>query len=116
MDAFRLCCAAPTVAPTVAALRARADDVVATELRRLGERRPEPHRSEQRAEVAQTVHRVVQRLLHSPTVRVRELAAGPGGDRYAELLRELFELDVPPVAETIADVPPDACASSEVTA
>jgi glutamyl-tRNA reductase len=42
---------------------------------------------------------VVQRLLHSPTVRVRELAATPGGDQYAALLRELFDLAVPPVPE-----------------
>jgi glutamyl-tRNA reductase len=97
-----------TVAPTVAALRARADEVVATELHRLGDRRVE-FTDDQRAAVAQTVHRVVQRLLHSPTVRVRELAAGPGGARYAEVLRELFDLDVPPTAETIADVPRDAC-------
>jgi glutamyl-tRNA reductase len=82
------------VAPTLAALRVRADDVVAAELRRLGQRRPDLT-DEQRAEVAHTVHRVVQRLLHSPTVRVRQLAAEPGGDQYAHLLRELFDLDVP---------------------
>jgi glutamyl-tRNA reductase len=112
VDAFRMMLRGATVAPTVAALRARADEVVATELHRLGERLPDLT-DPQRAEVAQAVHRVVQRLLHSPTVRVRELAAGPGGDRYAAVLRELFELDVPPVAETIADVPPDACASGD---
>jgi glutamyl-tRNA reductase len=50
------------------------------------------------------VHRVVQRLLHQPTVRVRELAAGPGGQRYAALLRELFDLDVPS-AESVDGVP-----------
>ncbi|HEU5110246.1 MAG TPA: glutamyl-tRNA reductase, partial [Micromonosporaceae bacterium] len=68
--------------------------VVAAELRRLAQRRPDLS-DEQRADVAHTVHRVVQRLLHSPTVRVRQLAAEPGGDQYAALLRELFDLDVP---------------------
>ncbi|MEJ3743259.1 glutamyl-tRNA reductase [Actinomycetes bacterium KLBMP 9797] len=82
------------VAPTVAALRSRADDVVSAELRRLAQRRPDLTDA-QRADVAHTVHRVVQRLLHSPTVRVRQLAAEPGGDQYAALLRELFDLDVP---------------------
>jgi glutamyl-tRNA reductase len=82
------------VAPTVAALRARADDLVAAELRRLAQRRPDLT-DEQRAEVAHAIHRVVQRLLHSPTVRVRQLAAEPGGDQYAILLRELFDLDLP---------------------
>jgi glutamyl-tRNA reductase len=82
------------VAPTVAALRARADEVVAGELRRLAQRRPDLT-EEQRAEVAHAVHRVVQRLLHLPTVRVRQLAAEPGGESYAAVLRELFDLDVP---------------------
>jgi glutamyl-tRNA reductase len=82
------------VAPTVAALRARADDVVTAELRRLAQRRPDLT-DEQRAEVARAVHRVVQRLLHQPTVRVRQFAAEPGGDQYAAVLRELFDLDVP---------------------
>ena len=82
------------VAPTVAALRTRADDVVSAELRKLWSRRSE-FSEEQRADVSRTLHRVVQQLLHSPTVRVRQLAAEPGGDQYAALLRELFDLDVP---------------------
>ena len=40
----------------------------------------------------ETVRRVVDKLLHAPTVRVKQLAATPGGDSYAEALRELFEL------------------------
>jgi glutamyl-tRNA reductase len=82
------------VAPTVAALRSRADELVAGELRRLRQRRPDLS-EEQRAEVALTVHRVVQQLLHSPTVRVRQLAATPGGDQYVSVLRELFDLTIP---------------------
>ena len=82
------------IAPTVAALRTRAEDVVAAELRKLYARRTE-FTEEQRADVSRTLHRVVQQLLHSPTVRVRQLAAEPGGDQYAALLRELFDLDVP---------------------
>ncbi|MEO3777038.1 glutamyl-tRNA reductase [Micromonospora sp. B11E3] len=93
------------VAPTVAALRGRAEDVVSAELRRLAQRRPDLT-EEQRAEVARTVHRVVQRLLHQPTVRVRQLAAEPGGDQYAALLRELFDLQVPQTSpvDTVPDV------------
>jgi glutamyl-tRNA reductase len=93
------------VAPTVAALRGRADDVVATELRRLAQRRPDLG-DDLRAEVARTVHRVVQRLLHQPTVKVRQLAAEPGGDQYAALLRELFDLQVPQTSpvDTVPDV------------
>ncbi|WP_405100953.1 glutamyl-tRNA reductase [Micromonospora sp. NBC_01412] len=93
------------VAPTVAALRGRAEDVVTVELRRLAQRRPDLS-DDQRAEVARTVHRVVQRLLHQPTVKVRQLAAEPGGDQYAALLRELFDLQVPQTSpvDTVPDV------------
>jgi len=35
----------------------------------------------------------VDKLLHAPTVRIKQLASAPGGDSYAEALRELFELD-----------------------
>jgi glutamyl-tRNA reductase len=92
------------IAPTVAALRTRAEDVVAAELRKLYSRRSE-FTDEQRADVSRTLHRVVQQLLHSPTVRVRQLAAEPGGDQYAALLRELFDLDVP--LATQADAVPE---------
>jgi glutamyl-tRNA reductase len=92
------------IAPTVAALRTRADDVVSAELRKLTARRPELT-EEQRADVSRTLHRVVQQLLHSPTVRVRQLAAEPGGDQYAALLRELFDLDVPHATQ--ADAVPE---------
>ncbi|GIE97819.1 glutamyl-tRNA reductase [Paractinoplanes rishiriensis] len=92
------------IAPTVAALRSRAEDVVAAELRKLYGRRSE-FTEEQRADVSRTLHRVVQQLLHSPTVRVRQLAAEPGGDQYAALLRQLFDLDVPHATQ--ADAVPE---------
>jgi glutamyl-tRNA reductase len=88
------------VGPTVAALRARADEVVESELHRLTHRRPDLT-PEQRADVAHTVHRVVRRLLHSPTVRVRQLATTGAGDQYAAALRELFDLSVPAPASDL---------------
>ncbi|WP_077077706.1 glutamyl-tRNA reductase [Mycobacterium numidiamassiliense] len=80
------------VTPTVTALRQRAADVVEAELLRLENRLPGLE-SAQREEVARTVRRVVDKLLHAPTVRIKQLASAPGGDSYAEALRELFELD-----------------------
>jgi glutamyl-tRNA reductase len=80
------------VTPTVTALRQRAADVVEAELLRLDNRLPGME-SAQRDEVARTVRRVVDKLLHAPTVRIKQLASAPGGDTYAEALRELFELD-----------------------
>jgi glutamyl-tRNA reductase len=80
------------VAPTVTALRSRASQVIAAELARLYGRLPELDPG-QRAEVADAVRRAVEKLLHAPTVRVKELASTPGGDQYAEALRKLFDLD-----------------------
>jgi glutamyl-tRNA reductase len=80
------------VTPTVTALRQRAADVVEAELLRLENRLPGLDAT-QRDEVARTVRRVVDKLLHAPTVRIKQLASAPGGDSYAEALRELFELD-----------------------
>lgn len=80
------------VTPTVTALRQRAADVVEAELLRLDNRLP-GLASAEREEVARTVRRVVDKLLHAPTVRIKQLASAPGGDSYAEALRELFELE-----------------------
>ena len=44
-------------------------------------------------ELAQTVRRVVSKLLHAPTVRVKELAGSARGKEYAAALRVLFDLD-----------------------
>jgi glutamyl-tRNA reductase len=88
------------VTPTVTALRQRAADVVESELLRLDNRLPGLD-AVHRDEVARTVRRVVDKLLHAPTVRVKQLASAPGGDTYAEALRELFELD-PQAVDAVA--------------
>ncbi|CAL9507600.1 Glutamyl-tRNA reductase [Streptomyces sp. enrichment culture] len=80
------------ITPTVVALRAMAAEVVAMEVARLDGRLPDLD-DRQRAEVTQTVRRVVDKLLHAPTVRVKQLASEPGGAGYADALRELFDLD-----------------------
>ncbi|MCX5284812.1 glutamyl-tRNA reductase [Streptomyces sp. NBC_00198] len=87
------------ITPTVVALRAMAADVVANEIARLDGRLPDLD-DKQRGEIGQTVRRVVDKLLHAPTVRVKQLAAEPGGAGYADALRTLFDLD----PETVAAV------------
>ncbi|MFD4688049.1 glutamyl-tRNA reductase, partial [Streptomyces sp. NPDC058461] len=87
------------ITPTVVALRAMAADVVAGEIARLDGRLPGLD-DRHRAEITQTVRRVVDKLLHAPTVRVKQLAAEPGGAGYADALRTLFDLD----QETVAAV------------
>lgn len=90
---------AARITPTVVALRTMAADVVAGELARLDGRLIGLD-DKQRGEIRQTVHRVVDKLLHAPTVRVKQLASEPGGAGYADALRTLFDLD----PETVASV------------
>ena len=91
-----------SVAPTVAALRRRASDVVAAELGRLEGKLPDLDEAVRR-EIENTVHRVATKLLHTPTVRVKELAAESTGD-YTAALRELFDLDSRDIA-TVSSPP-----------
>jgi glutamyl-tRNA reductase len=83
---------AANITPTVVALRAMAASVVSSEVARLEGRLPDLD-DKQRAEITRTVRRVVDKLLHAPTVRVKQLASEPGGAGYADALRELFDLD-----------------------
>lgn len=80
------------VTPTVTALRRRASEVIDAELLRLDTRLPGLE-APVRDELTRTVRRVVDKLLHTPTVQVKRLAEGPDGDSYAAALRKLFELD-----------------------
>ena len=59
----------------------------------------------ERDEVAKAVHRVVEKLLHAPTVRVKEFAEQGRGGSYARALHELFDLDPRDVSLVSAPVP-----------
>jgi glutamyl-tRNA reductase len=83
---------ASSVAPTVVALRGMAEEVVVAELVRLTGRAPDLD-DRTRGEIESTVRRVVDKLLHAPTVRVKQLAEEPGGQSYADALSRLFDLD-----------------------
>lgn len=99
---------AAAVVPTVAALRSRAAEVAALELRRLEARLPELDEA-QAAQIRLTVHRVVEKLLHAPTVRVKQLA-GEGQD-YTGALQQLFDLD--PRHVDVLSTPPAPTTSVE---
>ena len=107
LAAYQSAMDAARVAPTVVALRAKAAKVVDAELAKAG-RAAERPRPERRAldEIAQTVRRVVDKLLHAPTVRVKELAGSPGGEEYAAALRVLFYLD-PRTVEAVTRAAPE---------
>ena len=81
-----------TVTPTVVALRTMATGIVEAEMQRLVTRLPELD-PDVRAEVEHAVRRVADKLLHQPTVRVKELATQDGAVSYATALAELFSLD-----------------------
>lgn len=94
---------AEAVAPTVAALRSRAQEVVDREMARLERRTPALDEGD-RAEVQRAVHRIVEKLLHAPTVRVKEMAQSGQGGSYAKALSELFDLD--PREVSVVSTPP----------
>lgn len=108
LAAYGLAVRTAAVTPTVVALRAKAATVVDAELARLEGRLSEHGLSGRTLEeIAHTVRRVVDKLLHVPTVRIKELASAPGGEDYAVALRVLFDLDPRAVeAVTRADVDP----------
>jgi glutamyl-tRNA reductase len=91
---------AATVAPTVVALRAKAASVVDAELARLAGRLD--HLGPQAwQEIDRSMRRITDKLLHAPTVRVKELAGAPGADSYEAALRVLFDLD-PEAVQAVA--------------
>ncbi len=90
--AYRSASRAALVSPTVVALRAKAASVVEAELARLAGRISDLDAAAM-DEVAKAMRRVTDKLLHGPTVRVKELAGAPGADTYEDALRVLFDLD-----------------------
>ena len=82
--------------PAVVALRQHISGAVEKEMVRLRAKYP----SDVAAEVELALHRVTQSLLHTPTLRAKELARTGDGAGYLEALHTLFGID-------IADKPQD---------
>ncbi|CAN5424000.1 glutamyl-tRNA reductase [soil metagenome] len=83
---------ADEVAPLIAALRSQAREIVDSELRRVAGRLPDLDPTQLDA-VDNALRRVADKLLHQPTVRMKELVAGPAGASYTPVLRALLGLD-----------------------
>jgi glutamyl-tRNA reductase len=81
-------------APVIAAMHAQIRQLADAELDRLNDRLPDLS-DQQRAETAATVHRILRKVLHRPTVRAKEFSTGPNGRVYLDALRELFDLSAP---------------------
>jgi glutamyl-tRNA reductase len=84
------------VVPTISALRRRADEVVEQVLRE-NESRWESLSAADRKRVEVMARAVVSRLLHEPTVRLKDRSSY----HYLHTIRELFGLDPEPVADVV---------------
>ena len=87
-ERFREWRASLDVVPAIASLRARAEAIRAAELAKLGAL-PEEERERLEAVTAQ----ILAKLLHEPTVRMKQAAADGDGEAYAAAIRRLFALD-----------------------
>jgi glutamyl-tRNA reductase len=91
VDRYGAVSSAREVAPLVAALRSRAEDVRRAEIARVAGRLAELDERQRDAVEALTLG-IVAKLLHEPTVGLKEAAGTPRGERLAESLRHLFDL------------------------
>ncbi|HEY6055208.1 MAG TPA: glutamyl-tRNA reductase [Gaiellaceae bacterium] len=88
-DRFRAWQASLDVVPAIASLRARVEEIRERELDRVRGRLSEKERSA----VESVTARIVDKLLHLPTVRMKQAAAAADGAAYAEAVRHLFDLE-----------------------
>jgi glutamyl-tRNA reductase len=83
--------AALDVVPAIASLRARAEEIREAELQKAESLLGRLDESQRRAVEAVTAQ-IVNKLLHLPTVRMKQAAAAADGVLYAEAVRHLFGL------------------------
>jgi glutamyl-tRNA reductase len=93
-DGFRRWQLSRGVVPAITALRRRGEDIRESELVRARARLAGLSPSERRA-VESLTAQIVNKLLHVPTVRLKDAAATPDGAVWAEAMRELFDLGDP---------------------
>lgn len=93
------------VTPAVVALRSMATTVASAEADRL-EAKLAHLDDKSRAEIRRSMQRVAEKLIHAPTVRVKELAEEDRTVTYADALTRLFELD-PAVVQIVTTVEGD---------
>ena len=87
-ERFREWCSSLEVVPAVTALRGKAEEIRAKELLKY-ESLPEEERQRLEAVTSQ----ILNKLLHLPTIRMKEAAGADHGRSYAEAVRHLFGLD-----------------------
>jgi glutamyl-tRNA reductase len=90
-EAFRAWHRSLDVVPAITSLRRRAEEIRSAELERSRTRLADLSPRERQA-VESLTAQIVNKLLHVPTVRLKEIAAAPEGAAYAETVRRLFDL------------------------
>jgi glutamyl-tRNA reductase len=90
-ERFREWQASLEVVPAIASLRARAEEIRRSELRR-AEARLGRLTDAERSVVESVTAQIVTKLLHLPTVRMKQAAAAADGVLYADAVRHLFGL------------------------
>ena len=88
-ERFRAWHASLEVVPTIASLRALVEEIRDGELARAGSRLSE----RERRHVESVTSQILAKLLHLPTVRLKEAAAAADGVVYADVVRHLFGLE-----------------------
>jgi glutamyl-tRNA reductase len=91
-EQFRTWQASLDVVPAIASLRARAEEIRRAELAKAESRLGELSDAERRA-VESVTAQIVNKLLHLPTVRMKQAAAAADGVVYADAVRHLFGLE-----------------------
>ncbi|MFT5201768.1 MAG: glutamyl-tRNA reductase [Candidatus Aldehydirespiratoraceae bacterium] len=91
VDRYQAMVSAREVAPLISGLRSKAENLRQTELAR-HEAKLAGLDDAQREAVEALTKGIVNKLLHDPTVRLKDAAGRPRGDRLAESLRDLFDL------------------------
>ena len=91
LDRYVAASTARSVAPLVSSLRNRGEEVRAGELERLAARLGDLDPRQKEA-VEALAAGIVGKLLHEPTVRMKDAAGSARGERLAEALRDLFDL------------------------
>ncbi len=88
-DKYMLWLRGREVVPAIKGLRRKVNAIAAAEMETvLGQLS-----GEDQAVVTKMVHRIVNKILHEPTVRLREQASVEDGEEYVYAVRELFALD-----------------------
>lgn len=88
--------AASKINPTVVALRKRASQIIDAEYTRLVNKLGDDVSQDVQAEIRKSLNRTVDKILHNPTVRVKELALTETSTDYAAALSTLFDLTAAP--------------------